>query len=233
MKELKEIKGRYDFSLDNRQLGMIISGIILVMMLSFLMGALFGHNLNGMEGGAVELAEADAPEAADLAGGDDYAELADDEGESSLSREEYIRELENLKVPSEVAEADDEDEAFDDPADVIRELAKADQPADQPAKQPTKSKPDRKVEKPKRTFTPSGDYTIQLASFPERGEAVRLVQGLKTKMYDAYLLEVTLPGKGLYYRVRIGRYESLAQAKKALAILQGREGRFHDAWITQ
>lgn len=58
----------------------------------------------------------------------------------------------------------------------------------------------------------SGNLTIQVASLKDRTEAGRLVANLKKEGYPAYLSEVALPKKGLWFRVRVGSYADKKQA---------------------
>ncbi|HUT53142.1 MAG TPA: SPOR domain-containing protein [bacterium] len=246
MNQMRGVKSRYDFSLDNRQVVLVVSGLILVLMLSFLMGTLFGKNLSRMSDqdkqvaaapAAAEPAPATAP-AADPAGAVETA-AAGPGAASDSTRDDFIRNLESMKVPSgnEAAGEPAAEPAPTPPA--MASLNPAGSPASAPADSaaPHTDKPADKPEPAKETITrpviPMGTYTIQLASLPEKEEALALVKQLQSRKYEAYMLTVTLPGKGIFYRVRVGHYTDLNQAKKALAILQSREGKYFDAWITQ
>ncbi|HKX32038.1 MAG TPA: YCF48-related protein [Blastocatellia bacterium] len=55
--------------------------------------------------------------------------------------------------------------------------------------------------------------TIQIASTPSKGEALALVGQLKSKGVEAYWIKAEVPGKGVRYRVRIGRFNSSAEAR--------------------
>ena len=251
MKELREVRSRYEFQLDNRQVVLLVSGLILTLMLSFLMGALFGSNLNKMKQSPA-VAAAVGPAAS--SGQNEFSpggftlpvrEAITDEAlaprseqaitNSSHSRDDLIRQLESLKVPSEVKEED----PWPEP---VKTVAAPTKPEPKPAKpEPAPTKPEPKPAKPEpaspppaaRVAPPAGTYTIQLASLPKREDAEALVHELRGKHYDAYMLHVSLPDKGSFYRVRIGHYRDLEQARKALVIVQNREGKFFDAWITQ
>jgi cell division septation protein DedD len=253
MNQMRGVKSRYDFSLDNRQVVLIISGLILVLMLSFLMGTLFGRNLAQMSDQDKQVAAAPAAtnpapvaaaseEAPNPASAVETASAAP--GAADSTRADLIRNLESMKVPSGKAAADqagapaaagpaepaaappamaslnpDSPPSASVPAAPHNDAAK---PADKPAK-PSITRP----------VIPMGTFTIQLASLPDKGDALEVVKQLQSRRYDAYMLTVTLPGKGIFYRVRVGHYTDLNQAKKALAILQSREGKYFDAWITE
>jgi|GEM_PF-5152119 len=265
MKELRKVKSRYEFQLEGRQVVLIVSGLILVLMLSFLMGTLLGVNMGKMDNDAqaaatvpddrdtagAEAQEADAETQADATVSDEILSSPSEKqiSKSGNSREDLIRELERLKVPDEVEKEGDADKetvaektpspepASDTPDKESTTIAKNE--STQGPSSPRKSSPAEKAESKSssdvssRHVARAGTYTIQLASFPERADAAQMTRELKGSMYDAYMVQVSLPDKGTFYRVRVGHYEDLAQAKKALAIIQSREGKFYDAWITQ
>ncbi|MFN0122751.1 MAG: SPOR domain-containing protein [Blastocatellia bacterium] len=56
-------------------------------------------------------------------------------------------------------------------------------------------------------------YTTQIASFSNEAEADAKVAALKEKGVDAYWVTSKVPGAGVRYRVRTGRFASLAQAR--------------------
>ena len=55
-------------------------------------------------------------------------------------------------------------------------------------------------------------YTIQAASVKDPKDADRLVQKLKKRGYPAYRVIGKVPGKGVWFRVRIGEYRSKPEA---------------------
>ncbi len=48
MKNLREVRNRYEFELDNRQLVVVFAGLVIVLILSFSMGTLFGKSMYSM-----------------------------------------------------------------------------------------------------------------------------------------------------------------------------------------
>jgi DedD protein len=59
-------------------------------------------------------------------------------------------------------------------------------------------------------------YTIQVASVKNAGDADRLVAKLKKKGFHSYRAIGKVPGKGIWYRVRVGEYKSRASARYTL-----------------
>ncbi len=58
----------------------------------------------------------------------------------------------------------------------------------------------------------TGHVTIQIAAMKDGAAAERIVANLKKDGYSAYLSRIVIPGKGLWFRVRVGRYPSREQA---------------------
>jgi DedD protein len=67
------------------------------------------------------------------------------------------------------------------------------------------------------TAPKGGSYTLQLAASPTRAEADRHVAKLRGKGYAPYVVAAELPGKGTWYRVRMGSFTSKEAAEKFLA----------------
>jgi cell division septation protein DedD len=67
-------------------------------------------------------------------------------------------------------------------------------------------------------------YTLQIAAFKEKNTAEELAGRLKKKGYDSYIVPVTIPQKGVWFRVRVGRLETRPDAQSLQAKLKGKEG---------
>ncbi len=76
----------------------------------------------------------------------------------------------------------------------------------------------------KAVFQPKGKYTIQLASFQKQRDAENLVKKLQVSGYEAYLTEADLETKGLWYRVRVGRFQVNYQAQELIKRIQMQTG---------
>lgn len=59
-----------------------------------------------------------------------------------------------------------------------------------------------------------GQYAVQLASFPDLQLAKEMEESLKSKTYQAYIEKVDLPGKGTWYRVKVGKFTTEDEAKR-------------------
>ncbi len=75
-----------------------------------------------------------------------------------------------------------------------------------------------KAEGPKIRATPErklpiGKFTINVGSFKKRVTAERLMNELKAKGYKAFVAEASIPQKGTWYRVSVGRFPSREEAQ--------------------
>lgn len=67
-----------------------------------------------------------------------------------------------------------------------------------------------------RTNTAGPVYTIQAASVKDPKDADQLVRKLKEGGYPAYRVIGKVPGKGIWFRVRIGEYKGKAEAMRVM-----------------
>jgi len=71
---------------------------------------------------------------------------------------------------------------------------------------------------------PSGRYTVNVGSFREQARAERLMRELDGKGYRAFVAKSTVPQKGTWYRVSVGRYSSREEAQAFAQALKEKEG---------
>lgn len=67
-------------------------------------------------------------------------------------------------------------------------------------------------------------YTLQLGSFQNNEVATAFSSSLTAKGYASYIVKITVPDKGVVYRVRIGKYSTLEAAQSVAAELEKKEG---------
>ena len=61
-------------------------------------------------------------------------------------------------------------------------------------------------QKPPTETAADGAWTVQLSAYQDKGEADRFAAGLRDKGYAPYIVEASIPGKGTWFRVRMGRF---------------------------
>jgi len=71
-----------------------------------------------------------------------------------------------------------------------------------------------KVQKAPPDAVADGSWTVQLAAYQDRTEADRFAAGLRDKGYAPYIVEVAIPSKGTWYRVRMGRFPNRDAASR-------------------
>lgn len=77
---------------------------------------------------------------------------------------------------------------------------------------------------------PMGEYTLQVSSWDKRIDAVRMVSRLSKVGIDAYIAEGLVKGK-TWYRVRVGRYATEAEARAASSRVESLSG--NGVWVTK
>jgi cell division septation protein DedD len=83
---------------------------------------------------------------------------------------------------------------------------------DKKSKVPEKPTVGKAPSSPTAAVETAGKLTIQVASLKDGAAAERIVANLKKDGYPAYLSRIVIPHKGLWFRVRVGRYKDRAQA---------------------
>ena len=68
--------------------------------------------------------------------------------------------------------------------------------------------------------TPDGNWTLQLSAYQDKAEADRFASDLRGKGYAPFVVEAHVPGKGTWYRVRMGRFPSKDAAARYLIDFQ-------------
>jgi len=73
----------------------------------------------------------------------------------------------------------------------------------------------------------SGKYTIQMGSHQTMADAEKFADGFRIRGYNPIIQEVEISGRGVWYRVNLGVFDSLSDAKdyvlKQKSLFQGQE----------
>jgi DedD protein len=73
-------------------------------------------------------------------------------------------------------------------------------------------------------------WSVQISAAPAKDIADTLVQRLKAKGYDGYLVQAEVKGQ-TYYRVRVGHFDAREKAEAVRRSLANREG-YREAYLT-
>jgi cell division septation protein DedD len=68
-----------------------------------------------------------------------------------------------------------------------------------------------------------GGYQLQVSSFRTQGEADGFASQLRARGHKAYVVEAHVPGRGTWFRVRIGPFTSQHAAASYRSGFEGRE----------
>ena len=104
------------------------------------------------------------------------------------------------------------------------ETARAKAAENRGEKSPVAAEPETKAQamESAEAKTNGKDWNVQANSYPDAKSAKDLVDRLKNKGYNAFVTEANVKGK-VWYRVRIGRFESREEAEKTVAALKSNE----------
>ncbi|MDH7605198.1 MAG: SPOR domain-containing protein [Melioribacter sp.] len=65
----------------------------------------------------------------------------------------------------------------------------------------------------KTIFTDGNKFCVQVSSWKEKWKAEREVSKLRNMGHNAFIVKVNIPGKGIWYRVRIGYFSTLTEVE--------------------
>jgi cell division septation protein DedD len=189
-----KFKERVELSLDGRQIASVVVGALVLMGVVFVLGLNLGRQLTAKQ---LEATRGDALAALDRPPPAPAGPISDD----ALTFHDRLTK--------------DRPPPIEDPAPRPTPVAAA-APSGQapPATAPTAGRP---------TAPPAaGAFTVQLVSTTSRAEADKLAG--KVQEFDPRVEAAEVSGKGRVYRVRVGAYDSRAEAEKALKSLSARSG---------
>ncbi len=214
MRDLNKIREDYEFRLSGREFKWLVTVSGMICILVFVLGFLIGRNVPLNSSSRVDESRDFTPERPSFAITPKqspgrytfFDELAGDKpSDGSSSRE-----------PKEVPAPDESGNlalAREGARQVIREV----RPPKQPGEDDGSGKPAERER-----IAPSR-YTVQVGAFTEKEVAENLSRKLRKKGYPSYTMDKTLPGRGVWHRVRVGNYESRKEAERVADMLERRE----------
>ncbi len=200
-------KDKIEVRLDERQVFYLFFGGAVIATLVFVLGVMVGRRVEARAVVAGASTISDPLAALDRleAGGDDLAfptALRGDEsialGSVDTNLAERPRPAPKPKRQALVVEA--EPEAASKPGQEKAEKPKK-------AEKEADAKPDAKKLKKR--------FTLQVGSFQDKDEADTFFRSLEGGNYTPYMVEAEVPGKGTYFRVRVGGYPTFDEALEA------------------
>ena len=209
MRDSHRMKEKYDLSLDSRQVVSLLVAGIVVLGAVFVLGVLVGKKLAGSQrldrapdllsaldqkSAALERARAGTPLTF-------QEELTADGGAAKAAPAAKEKRPEPAAPKPTEAKAEAPKPAPEKKPEVLAKsadggaIAARTAPAAAPAQ----------TNAPEGTV-PNGPWTLQLGASQNRDDAERLVTRLREKGYAPYIVTADVPGKGTFYRVRMGSF---------------------------
>lgn len=210
----------------------LIFGFILVMAISsFVFGVKVGKNYSYMQAGLTEK-EQDTLEM--LSGQEELVKNNLQDGQAIAPQKEEIAQDSHSRLTEIINKEFEQDETKKAAVEQVTEVKKP-EPSETVATTNSKSEPEVKApevaQRAQDEYT--GKWTIQLGSHQNLSEAERFAEGFKIRGYQPIINEAYVPNKGTWYRVSLGIFETMADAKdyvlKEKTLFEGQEyvfGRF-------
>ena len=247
MRDLDRWKDKVEISLDGRQIFFLFFGSAIAACLIFVVGVLIGKRIEARALALQPAPIEDPLAALDQLGDADEADegltfhkaltppKAEKPAVETKKAEKPIAEAKKIEAKAQPPKADKTplvavDEASDD------EDAKPEpkvEPKVEPKAEPKKPEP-KKVEAPKPALpaarpqvvqqqaakkpdATASHFTLQLSAFPDKADAEEFMRKIQSAGYKPFLVASEIPGKGVFYRVRVGDYGSRQAAVDAKA----------------
>jgi len=239
MRDMDRWKDKVELSLDGRQIFFLFFGSAVAACLVFVLGVLVGKRLE-----ARALALSPAPVADPLAALDQLGEAEDGDGltfhKALTGKKEKAEKLDEPKAEApKVAEVPRPEPKVElpklgpnrtpearGPAVGIGEAPnKVDPPKPEPAREAVAAKAPLPAGKPQVVAQPAQNakkpdaavahFTLQLSAFPEKSDAEEFMKKIQAAGYKPFLVASEVPGKGIFYRVRVGDYTTREAAMNA------------------
>lgn len=231
MRDAHRLKEKYELSLDNRQIVTVTVASLIVLGGVFLLGVIVGKKLS-VEAAVASRANPERDLLGQLDDRTHALETAKSDTQPLTFQDELLKQA---PVPTS-----EEKPAPQKPPTLVKLEPKVEAPPEKPAQEATvdpsplaaapkvEAVPTRTVDagglkeafgKAQRTPTEvsaTGTWTLQLSAYQTKMDADRFVGGLKDKGYAPYVVEAVIPGKGTWYRVRMGRFPSKDAAGRYL-----------------
>lgn len=176
---------------EKKEVFLIFIFMVLIALTSFMLGVKLGRSYALEEQG---ISPEDRETIDILSGREEEVETVLGEGRERGSeeiQEEMHRELEE-RIAEELGETDSETRAQETP------------PSPEPKAVP--SSPSRQ-----------GKYTVQLGSYRSRNEAQEFADGFKIKGHEPIIEQVEIQGRGQWFRVSLGVFDSVRNAREYIA----------------
>ena len=202
MRDMRKIKNRHIFELDNRQMVLVFVGLIIICLFVFTAGVMVGSRSarNKIMTAEAKIDFREKIKAPSLLEGKNEKAKIEAEVPAPKTIEEILEPVAEEKEAQKEEKAESaqpaKEEKGEKPAPV---KVAAIQKENQPALASEKAK--------------EREWFVQVASFQKAEEAERRAKQLRDKKYKVVVVKAYLGKKGLWYRVHLGPFGTLDKAK--------------------
>ncbi len=192
MRDLRKFRNKLTIELDNRQIAFLFTGVLAVLAVVFALGVVVGKGLGQMQGTQTVIKDTPAP---NMPTPEPIDTLPASAAEITVDMP--------IPEPGPVNLLDEPTPAPPEPTPVP---APEETPAPTPIPQPKSSATSAPTPPEK------GGWTVQLSSHKSPEEATSRQQKWLGKGIKAYVVKTDLGSKGVWYRVRVGKFNSKSGA---------------------
>jgi septal ring-binding cell division protein DamX len=175
---------------EKKEIILVLVFVVILIITSFTIGIRLGKKLSLSEAGIKPVDE----KTVELKSG------LEEDAEKTVTEESKLTDDEKLKklMDESKTRLSDELEKFssDDKAVAVQSTEVKTAPAENQSSSPV-----------------NGKYTIQLGSYPTMEEAKQFAEGFTVRGYSPIINQTTLEGKGTWYRVSLGLFATVEEAK--------------------
>ena len=209
MRDLRKFRNKLTIELDNRQIAFLFTGVLAVLAIVFALGVVVGKGLGQMQGPKATTAMNVTP-----APGPDVPPPAPLEADAALPEENPTDKA--AAAPGPVNLLDEATPAAPEATPV---------PTPEPTPEPVKEPEIPKLPKASSVPTPpqGGGWTVQLSAHQNESEAAARQQKWLSKGIKAFVVKTDLGSKGVWYRVRVGKFATKAGAQEFASAIGEKE----------
>lgn len=218
MRDLRKIKSKYEFKLDNKQIAFLLLGVLVVLVVVFALGVVVGKGLvqiQSIESGAELQAQVE----------ENLTQVPDfnfDEGETVTPGQ--VAE----PTPEPAAETPMDEDGF---VNILQGQTAAESATPVPVAETPAVEATPVPASPPPPPPSQGHYTIQLSSHPSKAEAENArVEYMGKGLADAYFIKAQVKGS-TWWRVRTGSFATKQGAEEFASAIKTK-GIVADPWVT-
>lgn len=206
------------FVFAKKEVALIFMFMLFIAVSAFILGVKVGKNYSFQNSG---YSAEDRAKVELMSGQEEQVDkVMQKKGVVTQADKERFRDQMNEKLEAKISE-----ELSEKPKEVAKEPAV--EKKTEMTTEPVEQAPAQKPVEAKNADPLSGKYTIQLGSHRSIEEAEKFAEGFKIRGYNPIITEVALESKGTWYRVSIGVFDSVAEAKdfvkKEESLFQGQD----------